>query len=78
MTTITWSYLDFKKHCKVLFGAYIEAHEDDNPTNTMADQTQTGICLGPATNFQGIYKILHLRKVKHIKRNQFNKLPMPQ
>ena len=48
---MTGKSLDFKKQCKSLFGAYVEAHEDDNPTNTINERAQTGICIVPTTNF---------------------------
>ena len=75
---MTVNSLDFNKHCKVLFGKYIESQEDDNPTNAMPEQTLTGIYLGDAANFQGSYKILCLQTKKRIMRKQFKEIPVPQ
>ena len=36
---MTVKSLYFNKHSKVFFGKYIESQEDDNPTNTMPEQT---------------------------------------
>ena len=77
-TIMTVKSLNFEKHRKVIFGAYIEDHEYYNPTNTKTKQTLTGICLVPTTNFQGGYKILCLRTGKRITCNNFMELPMPQ
>ena len=74
-TTMTGKYLDFNKQFKVLFGAYVEYHKDDNTTNIMAERTRTGICLVPTANFQGRYNFC-LRKGKRIKRKQSKELPM--
>jgi hypothetical protein len=52
-TIMTGTTLDFAKHCKVPFGAYVETHEGKKPTNTMVERTRGAICLGPSANFQG-------------------------
>jgi hypothetical protein len=76
-TIMTGTTLDFKKHCRVPFGAYVEAHEDYDTTNTMAERTRGTICLGPTANFQGSYKILCLNTARRVTRKQFKELPMP-
>jgi hypothetical protein len=60
-TIMTGTTLDYSKHCKLTFGAYVETHEENNPTNNMKERTRAAICLGPTTNFQGSYKFLCLR-----------------
>ena len=37
-------------HCRAEFGDYVQTHEDNNPTNSMADRTLGAICLGPTRN----------------------------
>jgi hypothetical protein len=76
-TIMTGTVLDFTKHCQIPFGAYAEVHEDSDKTNTMDEQTQPAICLGPTANFQGTYKFMSLRTGKWITRKQFTELPMP-
>jgi hypothetical protein len=76
-TIMAGTALDFNKHCQIPFGAYAEVHEDRNITNTMSEQTQPAICLGPTANFQGSYKFISLRTGKRITRKQFKELPMP-
>jgi hypothetical protein len=42
---LSQSNLDYKKHFQVSFGAYVQANNDDIPTNTMASRTRDGIYL---------------------------------
>jgi hypothetical protein len=73
---MTDTTLDYSKHCKLPFGAYVETHEENNPTNNMKERTRAAICLGPTTNFQGSYKFLCLRIGRRITRKQFKELSM--
>ena len=77
-TILTGTVLDFEKHCRLPFGAYVEVHEDNTPTNTMEARTQGAICLGPTGNLQGSYKFLCLATGRRITRKQFVEMPMPQ
>jgi hypothetical protein len=76
-TIMTGITLDYKKHCRLLFGAYVETHGDNKPSNTLKERTRAAICLGPTANFQGSYKFLCLRTGRRIARKQFQELPMP-
>jgi hypothetical protein len=69
--------LDFAKNCKIPFGAYVETHEENKPTNTMVERTCGAICLGPSANFQGSHKFLCLCTGRKIIRKQFREVPMP-
>jgi hypothetical protein len=69
--------LDFKKHCRALFGSYVEAHEKPNPTNGMITRGSPAIILGPTGNQQGTYKLMNLAIGKKTKRRQWTKYPMP-
>ncbi|KAL7462980.1 hypothetical protein ACHAXS_003351 [Conticribra weissflogii] len=69
--------LDYKRHCRVPFGAYCEVFEDRERTNTMASRTRSAISLGPTGNMQGSYKFLCLETGRVIRRRQFKELPMP-
>ena len=55
---MTGMCLDFKKHCQLDFGKYVEIHGEPSPTNGMAARTQACIALGPTWNLQGTYCIL--------------------
>ena len=42
--------MDYTKHCKSIFGAYIESSEDAVATNNMKPWTHECISLGPSGN----------------------------
>jgi hypothetical protein len=75
---MTGTTLDFAKYYKVPFGAYVETHEENHPTNTMVERTRGAICLGPSANFQGSYKFLFLCTGRKIIRKQLREVPMPE
>jgi hypothetical protein len=77
-TIMTGMALDFAKHCKIPFGAYAEAHEEYQQTNTMAPRTPGVICLGPTGNFQGSYKMMCHQTGRKLTRKQLQELPMPE
>jgi hypothetical protein len=70
--------LDYKKHCKALFGTYCKAHKENNPTNSMLARGTPSICLSPTGNLQGSYHFLSPVTGKLIKRRCFTELPIPQ
>ena len=75
---ITGQQVEFKKHCKLPFGAYVQTHEEPTPSNTQQARTIGAIALGPTGNLQGSYKFLNLRSGKRITRRNWTQLPMPQ
>eukprot|EP00957_Ditylum_brightwellii_P139192 10609425-Ditylum_brightwellii.AAC.1 len=44
------SNLNYKQHCKVPFGAYVQTHKDNAPMNSMEDRSIGAIALGPSFN----------------------------
>ena len=44
----------------MLFGSYVEAHEDPDVTNTMCPRTYPAIYLGNTNNVQGTKKVFDL------------------
>eukprot|EP00957_Ditylum_brightwellii_P166590 12681050-Ditylum_brightwellii.AAC.2 len=77
-TILFGSNLNYKQHCKVPFGAYVQTHEENTPTNSMEDRSIGVIALGPSFSIQGGYKFLNLTAGQFINRKEFTKLPMPQ
>ena len=69
-TIMTEKKLDWKKSCKLHFGAYAQVHKDRNVTNTLEERTQGAICLGPIDNLQGTYNFFSLQSEKNITRGQ--------
>ena len=52
--------IDFKKHCKLDFGKYVEAHDEPTPTNGMKSHIIPCVALGPTGNLQGTYKFMDI------------------
>jgi hypothetical protein len=74
---VTGTKLDYSKHCKALWGSYVEASEDADVTNTLKQRTYPCIVLGPTGNFQGLVKCFNLETKQVIKRHRVTELPMP-
>ena len=75
---MTGKKLDWKKSCKLHFGAYAQVREDRNVTNTLEERTQGAIYLGPTGNLQGTYNFFSLRSGKPITCRQFTEVPTPR
>ena len=52
--------LDWNKHCRFEFGTYVQAHQDNNQTNTNVPRTIGGIYLRPCWDRQGGHELMHL------------------
>eukprot|EP00804_Cyclotella_cryptica_P031175 CCRYP_011748-RA/>CCRYP_011748-RA protein AED:0.26 eAED:0.26 QI:0/0/0/1/0/0/5/0/530 len=50
---VTGLCMDYRTHCRARWGAYAEASQDPNVTNTMSPRTAPCIALGPTGNVQG-------------------------
>ena len=74
---VTGMKLDFKRHCRARFGAYVEASYDDDITNTLKDRTHSCIALGPTGNIQGSMKCFDLKTGRVVKCRTITVLPMP-
>ena len=70
--------LDWKKICKLHFGAYAQVHEDRNVTNTLKERTQGEIHLGPTGNLKGTYNLFSLRFGKKPPADNSQRYPPPQ
>ena len=74
---MTQKIIDYNIYCQILFGAYVQTHEDNNPTNdTEAPRTLAAISLGPTRNAQGGYYFLNLPTSRQITQNHFTPCPM--
>ena len=74
---MTCRKLNWKKHCKALFGSYVEAHEDPEVTNGMKGRTFASFFLGPTANWQGTSKVFDIITGKVKKLRTITKYPMP-
>ena len=69
--------LDYKRDCALEFGAYVQMHEKDLPTNSMRPRTTGAICVGPSGNAQGdmFFYSLSTQKVRQC--GSWTELPVP-
>ena len=73
---MTGKHIDYKKHVRLEFGAYVQTHEDHN--NDMQRRTVGAICLGPSGNEQGGHYFMSLSTGQRLHRDRWTALPMPQ
>ena len=64
--------LDVKKHCRVLFGEYCEAHDEPDPSNGQDAHTHSCLALGPTGNAQGSVKFFLPNHGQSFKAQQFH------
>jgi len=74
-TLITGLAIDYNKHCKVSFRAYVQVHEEGD--NSLSPRTSGAIALRPTGNDQGGRYFLSLHSGKRINRYAWTELPMP-
>ena len=72
---ITGLHIDYKKHCQLQFGSYVQVHNQHD--NSLLPRTSGAIALHPTGNMQGTYYFLNLHSGKRIMRNRWTELPMP-
>jgi Reverse transcriptase (RNA-dependent DNA polymerase) len=77
-TIMTGVRAKFTTHCRVLFGAYCEVHNENDPSNTMRPRTSSAIALNPTGNLQGSYYFMSLATGKRISRRRWTELPYTQ
>jgi hypothetical protein len=73
---MTGRNLDFAKHCQVPFGTYVQANQENDPTNTLAPRTINAIYLRPMTNLQGGHEVMNLHTGQVITRNRIWERPL--
>jgi Reverse transcriptase (RNA-dependent DNA polymerase)/Zinc knuckle len=67
--------IDYRRHCKLQFGEYVQTHEPHD--NTMVPRTIGAIALRPTGNDQGGHFFYSLSTGKRINRSRWTTLPMP-
>ena len=67
--------IDYEKHCQINFGAYIQANQENVPTNTEAPRTIDAIYLRPLNNIQGGHELMNLSTGSIITRNKVREVP---
>jgi hypothetical protein len=70
--------LDYEKNCVVPFGTYVQAHDENDPTNSLKPREIDGIYLRFLSNLQGGHDTMNLMTGQEIKQRQVNMIPMTQ
>jgi hypothetical protein len=75
-TIMTGKTIDYSKHCRIMFRAYAQVHEEHD--NSMQARTVGAIALRPTGNEQGCVYFMSLATGHQLNRNHWTELPMPQ
>ena len=70
--------LDYEKHCKIPFGSYVQAIQENNPTNTLKPRTLGCIFLRPRISDHVNYELMNLTTGKLITRRKVMVIPMTE
>jgi len=70
--------LDYKKHCSVPFGTYVQANNEAKPTNSQKPRTLDCIYLKPTDNPQGGHQVLDLSTGRTRERPIVHKIPVTE
>jgi len=73
---LTGRSFDYNKHCKIPFGAYVQANNQNQPTNTNAPRTIDCIYLRPTNNKQGGHKMMDITTGRVITHSKVTKIPI--
>jgi hypothetical protein len=52
--------IDYNKHCRIPYASYVQAHEENEPSNSMKARALDGIYMRYMSNDQGGHEILNL------------------
>ena len=74
---VTGLTIDYNKHCKLEFGAYVQTHEENAPRNSMTARSLGAIALGPSLGQSAGYYFMNLNTGKKIHRRSWTELPIP-
>jgi Reverse transcriptase (RNA-dependent DNA polymerase)/Zinc knuckle len=73
---ITGLKIDYKRHCSLEFGCYVQTHEQHD--NSMQSRTVGALALRPTGNEQGGHYFFSLTTGKILNRFKWTALPMPE
>jgi len=69
--------LDYARHCAVSQYAYVQAHDEPSPSNTLAQRTLDSLYVRPSDNTQEGHVLINLTTRSIITRRKITPVPMP-
>ena len=75
-TLLTGEPINYNKHLKYSFGTYVQAFNNNDPTNTMEERTIEAIYLGPIWEKPGGHKLMDLHTGRVITRQKVTEIPV--
>ena len=70
--------IDYTKHLRYGFGSYVQAFNENNPTNQNAPRTLDGIYLRPNSNRQGGHIVMDIATGRVITRSRVTVVPVSE
>ena len=70
--------IDYKKHCSISFGAYVQANHEQFPKNDQTACTLDCIYLRPCNNLQGGHELMDLNSGRVITRRKVIEIPITE
>ena len=70
--------LDYKRHCAIPMFAYVQAHEEPQITNTIAQRAMDALYIRPTNSMQGGHEVLNLATNEVVTRRKVTPVPMTQ
>ena len=69
---------DYNKECLVPFGSYVQANNENVPSNTNAPRTLDAIYLRPTQTLQAGHELMDLNSGKLITRSKITEIPITE
>ncbi len=69
-------WLNYEKHCKIPYGTYVQAIQENKPTNTTKPRTIGCIYLRSRLSEHVVYELMNLQTGKMITRRKVTPIPI--
>ncbi len=76
MSILNGKQLDYEKHCKIPCGTYVQAIQENEPTNTTKPRTIGCIYLRSRLSKHVVYELMNLQSGKMITRRKVTPIPI--
>ena len=73
---VTGKILEYNKHCKYLYGEYVQAHNENLKQSSMTERTIDTIYLRPNNSVQGGHILMNLNTGKRMTCSKITPVPL--